>query len=101
MRTLALASFLVIALPAAAQLPMPFGANFYEFVPANITWQNALAAASMRSFAGVPGHLATITSAGENTFLASLISNPTFAGVWCAGQIDSVRVGRWVAGPET
>ena len=86
----------------AAQTPAQFGTNFYEFVNGNITWQNAGVAASNRTFLGVAGHLATITSAAENGFLVAQFAGygvPT--GVWFAGQVDAGGVGRWMAGPES
>ena len=47
--------------------------HFYEFVPAYaLSWTQANAAAQARFHNGVPGHLATITSAGENAFITTL-----------------------------
>ena len=50
------------------------------------------------TYLGLPGHLATITSAGENSFVAGLCKNPP---CWLGGSDEAVEgTFRWVAGPE-
>ncbi len=74
--------------------------SFYEYVAdSGITWTAARTAAETRTFAGVNGYLATITSASENAFVASRI--PDADNVWI-GASDAVLEGdwRWVTGPE-
>jgi hypothetical protein len=91
-----------LAAALTSQSPVQFGTNFYEFVPAGITWQNAMAAAASRVFLGTNGHLATVTSAAENAFLvANYGSYGAPTGIWLAGQVDAGGTGRWMAGPET
>jgi parallel beta-helix repeat protein len=46
--------------------------HLYEYVTSPGTWQAAQSAAAGRSVNGYTGHLATITSGGENTFVANL-----------------------------
>ena len=73
---------------AAFASPVQYGLNFYEFISAdNITWSGAETAAEGFIYNGVNGHLATVTSAGENSFLASLVTSPTdaFSGAWLGG----------------
>ena len=69
--------------------------NFYQYVgtTANYTAASAAAAASLLN--GVAGHLATITSAAENTYVRALGSG----NLWL-GAADSVVEGewRWVGG---
>lgn len=72
--------------------------NHYAFIPTPVvTPQNARTAAAALSYLGVTGHVATITSAAENTFVSSLSS----ANGWIAGT-DSGVEGTWVmdVGPE-
>ena len=80
-----------LALPAGA-VPAQFGANGYEFISApDISWADADVAAT-----GLGGHLATVTSAGENTFLDSISPDVgSYAGSWLGGDATM-----WLVGPE-
>jgi hypothetical protein len=54
-------------------MPFPY-TPFYDYVPAEgIQWNDANAAANARVYGSLPGHLATLTSAGENQFVATLV----------------------------
>jgi hypothetical protein len=84
-------------------VPLQFGTSYCAFVvvPA-ISWADANADAAASTFLGVHGHLATVTSAAENDFLAN--SFPTFNGLslaWLGGQVSSSGIGTWVVGPDT
>ncbi len=72
--------------------------NFYRYVPTGATWADAATAAAATAWNGRTGHLATITSADENTFVAGLVGG---ASAWLGGS-DSAAEGvwRWTAGPE-
>ena len=69
------------------------------------TWAEAKAAAEALTFMGVNGHLVTITSAGEQTFIEGLYDSqkswigltddPAFGGTESAGQ-PNPRVDGWV-----
>src|SRR5215467_12470453 len=87
---------------AAAGSILQFGTSFYTFIAApNISWADANAGAAASIFLGVHGHLATVTSAAENDFLAN--SFPTFNGLslaWLGGQVSSSGTGTWVVGPD-
>ena len=53
--------------------PVQFDGHYYQVVIANkISWEAAKAAAEQRTFQGVQGHLATIGSAAEDTFVHQL-----------------------------
>ncbi len=71
--------------------------NFYKFVNANVDFATAQANAAATTLNGVGGHLVTISSAAENTFVDSIISD----NVWM-GASDSAVEGEWiwVEGPE-
>jgi PEP-CTERM motif len=88
-------------LEAQAQ-QVQFGSNYYEFVSAiQISHPDATTAASASTFFGVHGHLATITSAAENSFLSGLVSLSGFSGAWLGGRGDPSGFSRWITGPET
>ena len=72
--------------------------NFYEFVNGNVNYSVASAAASASTLDGVSGHLVTISSAAENTFVDGIISD----NVWLAAS-DATTEGEWfwIEGPET
>ena len=75
-----------------------FNGHFYKFVNAYVTHSEAAAAA-----AAAGGHLATITSAQENAFLAGLMAeaNAWGYGGWLGGSdAASEGVWRWTEGPE-
>jgi hypothetical protein len=90
----------------ASGSPVQFGPNYYDFVQAvGISWADANAAASASVFLGVNGHLATITSAAENDFLANSVAdfsayNGVLALSWLGAQVDSSYIASWVVGPE-
>ncbi|MEC8673349.1 MAG: hypothetical protein VXY13_06360, partial [Pseudomonadota bacterium] len=80
--------------------------HFYNFFPERpSTWDDALAAASAdnNSFCGIPGYLATVTSAEENAFLAERFINAD--GTWPKGYLggydndsdDDVHHWMWAA----
>ena len=96
--------FVALQARTAVAQPSAYGANHYEFVQvqnpfvgANNSWATASAAASTSVFNGQNGHLATVTSAGENNFLLSLTSGFSgFNGAWLGGAAPS----GWLVGPE-
>jgi uncharacterized protein DUF642 len=83
----------VLALPRAAQaapIMDPDTGHYYEAVARNagISWNAANAAANARTFMGMHGHLATITSAAENSFILQQFPEAV-AGYYCLGGIQS------------
>ncbi len=87
--------------------------HYYEFVTSTMTWANAKTAAAGRSYNGLTGYLATITSAGENAFIKQTLS----ADGWIGASDDYVHITAagvstysnqaaseghwyWVTGPE-
>ncbi len=85
--------------------PVAFGDNYYEFVEVtnpyegtNNSWETANIAASELTYHGVNGHLATVTSAEENSFLLDLVAGDYAgtAGAWLGGKAPE----GWLAGPE-
>lgn len=60
----------------------PANGHYYELISDQVAWLVARDAAESRTFVGMPGHLATITSAEEQTFVA--LSFPG-VDVWLGG----------------
>lgn len=72
--------------------------NFYQYVATTANYAAANTAAGAALLNGVAGHLATITSAAENTYVRALGTS----NLWLGGN-DSVTEGTWVwagTGPE-
>jgi hypothetical protein len=72
--------------------------HFYEYVRIPGSWTAAKAAAELRYFRGVQGHLVTIGSAAENTFVVNLRDGTDLRG-WI-GLTDAVTAGTfaWITG---
>lgn len=58
-----------VQMPIQWELAAGGNGHWYEFVPSAMTWDEARTAAEASTHAGVPGHLATITSQAENDFI--------------------------------
>lgn len=77
---------------------LPKTGHFYEYVPdLGITWTSAKTAAETRTYYGLKGYLATITSAEE-----AQLSGKQAAGAGWIGGSDATSEGvwKWVNGPE-
>ncbi|MBE0424899.1 MAG: T9SS type B sorting domain-containing protein [Lutibacter sp.] len=77
---------------------LPSTGHFYEYVEdTGITWTNAKTAAASRTYFGLKGYLATITSAEE-----AKLSGEQAAGAGWIGGSDAETEGtwKWVTGPE-
>lgn len=81
--------------------------HYYEFVAGTIDWTSAKTAAQARTYLGLSGHLATITSAAEQSFIATNLGadiSPMHA--WAGGYQDKMAPDysepsggwRWVTG---
>ena len=73
-----------------------YGSHYYEVIVGNwVSNSNAKALAALRSYRGVSGHLVTISSAGEQSFVSSEIQTAVSAGELeqNVSFIDGVRVG--------
>jgi hypothetical protein len=89
--TTAIVLILASAATTRAQVAInPANCHGYEAVSGLMTWEQARVLAAARTFRGVPGHLATITSQQENDFLGNTL-----------GHLDSYAIGGLqVGGPE-
>ena len=95
----------------AAPIQWPANGNYYELIlstPDSLapSWSDASAAAATLTHEGVTGHLVTITSAAENSFVFGLVPStfsvtPTagwanWRGAWLGGKAPD----GWLVGPE-
>ncbi len=94
-----------------SNLYSPATGHYYEYVVAHGTdWGTAMAAASARSYFGLRGYLATVTSAEENDFIRGFLSEEAWLGAMAtqtpsspsnlAGDYGVPRTWYWVTGPE-
>jgi hypothetical protein len=99
--------FLVVAVTRSDAEPIqwPGNGHWYERVPDPVTWQEANAAAQSMSWLGLPGHLATLTSAAEDNFVWSSFG-VLQDGLWLGGfqdpwdEPDPSANWHWVTGEE-
>ncbi|MBD2072959.1 DUF4347 domain-containing protein [Phormidium sp. FACHB-592] len=71
--------------------------KYYEYVSTPLTWTQAQQAAGSRSFLGLKGYLATVTSAAENTTVDALTTDSGWIG---ASDAAVEGQWRWATGPE-
>jgi hypothetical protein len=91
----------VSATTTALADPVLYSAIYFQYVSADgISWDDANAASAASSFMGATGHLATVTSATQNSFLLSIApSFSTYQGAWLGGQCINAAACSWVTGP--
>jgi hypothetical protein len=90
----------VITFSLNSAIPFIGSGHFYEYVTSsNISWSSANTAASARTYFGLQGYLATVTSAEENTFVSAKLGGN---GCWMGGSDETVEgTWKWKTGPES
>ena len=87
---------IIYAIDQNAQYSSATG-NWYRYYNNNVSITTALANAESAMLNGAAGHLVTITSAAENTFVDNILGNH----IWiAASDIDNEGSWLWIAGPE-
>lgn len=102
-----------VAFTLGTAIPAPNG-HFYEFVPGNFTWTDAKTDAQGKSYYGIQGYLATITSQSESDYIAQKLTADGWVGGTDAFAAINAATGTetyadqnasesnwyWVTGPE-
>jgi hypothetical protein len=88
---------------ADAQVLNPGNGHYYQLINAGgpITWSAASQSASGMAFGGYPGHLATITSSAENSFIKNdivTIAGDFWIGGYSIGPGSDPASWRWCTG---
>lgn len=95
-----------LASPAAMAAPVQWAGNghYYEVVSLpGSSWIDARDQAAGMSFHGAQGHLATLTSASENAFVTSLLTNSAvlqwfIGGLQPPGSVEPTGSWSWITG---
>jgi hypothetical protein len=95
------AGCMALPAPVLAGNMAVWGGSVYEYVETYAKWDEAKAAAATMSYLGYSGRLATITSAGEQAAIESIIPSHWSYNVMVGGS-DARQEGTWVweTGPE-
>lgn len=99
---------------SAGNLSGSANGHFYELVSTNGSWTTSKASAAARTYLGLTGYLATITSASENAFIRQVLNADAWIG--CADEYTQINAATgvttyanqsaaegkwyWVTGPE-
>lgn len=88
---------LTISLADSNTIFNPANNHVYQYVPGDITWDDAKDAAAAMTYGGLTGYLATITSQDENDFIKDRLNGDA----WLGGSDKDVEGHwNWVTGPE-
>jgi hypothetical protein len=93
---------LTLKMADAAPILWAENGHYYEAIIEQLTWTEARSAAEAQIYLGLPGHLATIHSAEENTFIQSLSVgaaaniNLWLGGFQAAGSLEPAGGWQWV-----
>jgi hypothetical protein len=87
-------SLMIASSVFASPLQWSDNGHYYDVISGNYNWNAAKTDAESRSFSGMLGHLATITTQGENSFIISHFNTWSWIGGY---QYDSLAepYGHW------
>jgi hypothetical protein len=89
---LVLFSVMLFGLPVCAAIFNPNNGHYYERIDKDITWTAAKSEAEGMTFMDVHGHLATITSNAENSWIVENLGGPLTLDHWLGGYLYD---GKW------
>mgnify|MGYP003342308399 FL=1 len=91
---------LALSTSAAAQVQWSGNGHYYEYVQRAATWADAFSDANSRTYLGLQGYLATVTSNDENEFVSGTVAGNQQA--WLGGSDAGNPVNNWTwrNGPE-
>lgn len=102
--TLASTVSLGLAAPPATAMVVQWSGNnhYYEYVSGQFNFDQAKTAAETSIFNGINGHLVTLTSTDEETFILNNLFQNSRPSYWL-GASDEEQEGlwQWISGPET
>jgi len=86
----------LLVVGTASAVPMQFNGHWYDEIRFSGTWEQANADANSRTHNSLQGHLATVTSAEENSFIYNNIFLQLSADNWSwLGGTDKGQEGVW------
>jgi len=88
------AVFVMLSAPSVFALPVfsLYNGHYYEAIPGSYDWHAAQNLSQSMLLSGVSGHLATLTSAGENNWVWNNLNQPTR---YLLGATDEQTEGSW------
>jgi hypothetical protein len=77
--------------------------HYYQLVTGSYTWDQARVTAAAQTMSGLPGHLATITSAAEQDFIVNGFTGEALRHAWIggfqpAGSLEPDGGWQWITG---
>jgi hypothetical protein len=89
-----------VSISLGTALSNPANGHFYEYVASGGSWTTAKATAAARTYLGLKGYLATITSAAENAFITAKLTSDGWIGAQASPENSFPRDWLWTGGPE-
>jgi len=96
---LVMASCSTLTAPSSTSEPVynPANGHYYNRIDATVDWHTAKAAAEKSEHSGVKGHLATVTSEDENTWIKKNLGGRLILDHWIGGYKEAGQW-KWVTG---
>lgn len=98
-----LGSISQVSIADSGPIQMPGTSHWYQSISASLTWDEAMARAQSMTYNGMVGHLLTITSTAEDSWISREFPSGVFwMGARDVGQsVYGVRTWQWAVGPDS